>query len=29
MHPLNRMAVHEVVGKAALGVDPDATPRWG
>jgi alkylation response protein AidB-like acyl-CoA dehydrogenase len=29
MHPLNRMAVHEVVGKASLGVDPDAAPRWG
>jgi alkylation response protein AidB-like acyl-CoA dehydrogenase len=29
MHPLNKMAVHEVVGKAALGIDPDAAPRWG
>ncbi|HEX8802786.1 MAG TPA: acyl-CoA dehydrogenase family protein [Acidimicrobiales bacterium] len=29
MHPANRLAVHEIVGKQALGVDPDAQPRWG
>ena len=29
MHPANRLAVHEIVGKAALGVDPDEQPRWG
>ena len=29
MHPANRLMVHEVVGKTALGVDPDAAPRWG
>lgn len=29
IHPANRMAVHEIVGKASLGIDPDAAPRWG
>ncbi len=28
-HPANSMLSHEVVGKLALGVDPDAMPRWG
>jgi alkylation response protein AidB-like acyl-CoA dehydrogenase len=29
IHPANRLVVHEIVGKAALGVNPDETPRWG
>lgn len=29
MHPANRLATVEIVGKAALGIDPDAQPRWG
>jgi alkylation response protein AidB-like acyl-CoA dehydrogenase len=29
MHPGNRMATIEIVGKAALGLDPDEQPRWG
>lgn len=28
-HPANAMTVHEVVGKAALGVLAEAGPRWG
>ena len=29
VHPANRTATYEIVGKAALGVDLDAQPRWG
>jgi hypothetical protein len=29
MHPANRLATFEIVGKASLGIDPDAQPRWG
>ena len=29
LHPLNTMATHEFVCKAALGIDPDELPRWG
>jgi alkylation response protein AidB-like acyl-CoA dehydrogenase len=29
IHPGNTMTTHEVVGKLALGIDPDAQPRWG
>jgi alkylation response protein AidB-like acyl-CoA dehydrogenase len=29
IHPANRLVVHEIVGKAALGVNPDEMPRWG
>jgi len=29
IHPANRLAVHEIVAKAALGLDPDEMPRWG
>jgi alkylation response protein AidB-like acyl-CoA dehydrogenase len=29
IHPANRLAVYEIVGKASLGLDPDAQPRWG
>lgn len=28
-HPANSMLSHEIVGKLALGVDPDGMPRWG
>jgi alkylation response protein AidB-like acyl-CoA dehydrogenase len=28
-HPANAMTVHEVVGKAALGILGEAGPRWG
>ena len=28
-HPANSMLSHEIVGKLALGVDPDSMPRWG
>jgi alkylation response protein AidB-like acyl-CoA dehydrogenase len=28
-HPVNRLAVHEEVGKIALGVDPAEGARWG
>ena len=28
-HPANSALTHEVVGKLALGVNPDETPRWG
>ena len=29
IHPANRLVVYEIVGKSALGVDPDELPRWG
>ena len=29
MHPVNRLGVYEIVGKASLGVDADEMPRWG
>lgn len=29
VHPTNSMLSHEFVAKIALGIDPDATPRWG
>jgi alkylation response protein AidB-like acyl-CoA dehydrogenase len=29
IHPANRTDAHEIVGKAALGVDLDEQPRWG
>lgn len=28
-HPANSALSHEVVGKLALGLNPDETPRWG
>ena len=28
-HPGNRMLAHELIGKLCLGLDPDASPRWG
>ena len=28
-HPANSALSHEVVGKLALGINPDETPRWG
>jgi len=28
-HPANAALSHEVVGKLALGLNPDETPRWG
>jgi alkylation response protein AidB-like acyl-CoA dehydrogenase len=28
-HPGNTLLAHEIVGKLSLGVDPDASPRWG
>jgi alkylation response protein AidB-like acyl-CoA dehydrogenase len=28
-HPGNSMLAHELIGKMCLGVDPDASPRWG
>ncbi len=28
-HPANSSLSHELIGKMALGIDPDATPRWG
>jgi alkylation response protein AidB-like acyl-CoA dehydrogenase len=28
-HPANSALTHEVVGKLALGVNPDELPRWG
>ena len=28
-HPANAALTHELVGKMALGIDPDDTPRWG
>lgn len=29
IHPANAALTHEVVGKLALGVNPDEQPRWG
>lgn len=29
IHPVNSIAAHEIVGKAALGIDLDEQPRWG
>jgi alkylation response protein AidB-like acyl-CoA dehydrogenase len=29
IHPANRLAVYEIVGKSALGIDLDTQPRWG
>jgi alkylation response protein AidB-like acyl-CoA dehydrogenase len=28
-HPGNALLAHELIGKLCLGIDPDATPRWG
>jgi len=28
-HPANPMLTHEIVGKIALGINPDEQPRWG
>jgi alkylation response protein AidB-like acyl-CoA dehydrogenase len=28
-HPGNTLLAHELIGKLCLGLDPDATPRWG
>jgi alkylation response protein AidB-like acyl-CoA dehydrogenase len=28
-HPGNTLLAHELIGKLCLGIDPDATPRWG
>ena len=28
-HPGNSMLAHELIGKLCLGLDPDASPRWG
>jgi alkylation response protein AidB-like acyl-CoA dehydrogenase len=28
-HPANSALSHELVGKMALGIDPDEQPRWG
>jgi alkylation response protein AidB-like acyl-CoA dehydrogenase len=28
-HPANASLTHELVGKMALGIDPDEQPRWG
>jgi alkylation response protein AidB-like acyl-CoA dehydrogenase len=28
-HPANPLLTHELVGKIALGIDPDEQPRWG
>jgi len=28
-HPANSSLAHELVGKMALGINPDETPRWG
>jgi alkylation response protein AidB-like acyl-CoA dehydrogenase len=29
LHPANAFLTHEFVAKAALGINPDETPRWG
>ena len=29
VHPANRLAAYEIVGKASLGVADDDGPRWG
>ena len=28
-HPGNKMLAHELIGKLCLGLNPDASPRWG
>ena len=28
-HPANAALTHEVIGKLALGLNPDEMPRWG
>ncbi len=28
-HPGNTLLAHELIGKLCLGLDPDASPRWG
>ena len=28
-HPANSSLTHEIVGKIALGINPDEPPRWG
>jgi alkylation response protein AidB-like acyl-CoA dehydrogenase len=28
-HPANSALSHELIGKMALGINPDETPRWG
>ena len=28
-HPGNTLLAHELIGKLCLGIDPDASPRWG
>jgi alkylation response protein AidB-like acyl-CoA dehydrogenase len=28
-HPANPLLTHEIVGKIALGINPDEQPRWG
>jgi alkylation response protein AidB-like acyl-CoA dehydrogenase len=28
-HPGNTLLAHELIGKLALGIDPDEAPRWG
>jgi len=28
-HPANSMLTHELLGKLALGINPDEQPRWG
>jgi alkylation response protein AidB-like acyl-CoA dehydrogenase len=29
VHPANLLLTHELVGKTALGINPDEAPRWG
>ena len=29
IHPANSAFTHELVGKTALGINPDEQPRWG
>ena len=29
IHPVNSIGTHEIIGKAALGIDLDEQPRWG
>jgi alkylation response protein AidB-like acyl-CoA dehydrogenase len=29
VHPANEFLTHEIVAKLSLGLDPDASPRWG
>ena len=28
-HPANPLLTYEIVGKVALGINPDEQPRWG